>query len=81
MNNKLPECYSTMKPKLPEIIEHYEIRNPVFQHPAIKHKFAKNVLQFCFIKHINEVHCFSMMSEKMERTSFYSFKVLIKQTS
>ena len=42
MNNKLPECFSTIKPKLPEILEHYEIRNPVFHLPAIKHKFEEN---------------------------------------
>ena len=53
MNSKLPECFSTIKPKLPEIIEHYEIRNPVFHLPAIKHKFAENVLQYCLIKQIN----------------------------
>ena len=78
MNNKLPECFSIMKPKLPVIIQHYEIRNPVFYLPAIKHKFAENVLQYCLIKHINEEHCFSMMSDKVQRTSFYSFKVFIK---
>ena len=44
MNNKLPKCFTTNKPKLPVITEHYEIRNPVFHLPAIKHKFA-------------EVHC------------------------
>ena len=78
MNNKLPECFSTIKPKLPEIIEHYEIRNPVFHLPAIKHKFAENLLQYCLIKQINEEHCFSMMSDKVQRTSFYSFKVFLK---
>ena len=78
MNNKLPECFSTIKPKLPEIIEHYEIRNPVFHLPAIKHKFAENLLQYCLIKQINEEHCFSMMSDKVQMTSFYSFKVFLK---
>ena len=78
MNNKLPECFSTMKPKLPVIIQHYEIRNPVFYLPAIKHKFAENLLQYCLIKHINEEHCFSMISDKVQGTSLYSFKVFIK---
>ena len=40
--NKLPACFSTLKPRLPEIVEHYEIRNPVFHLPAIKHNFAEN---------------------------------------
>ena len=64
-----------IKPKLPEIIKHYEIRNPVFHLPAIKLKFAENLLQYCLIKQINEEHCFSMMLDKVEMTSFYSFKV------
>ena len=74
MNNKSPECISIIKPKLPEIIEHSEIRNPVFHIPAIKHKFVENVLQYCLIKHTNEEHSFSMM----QRTIFYSFKLFIK---
>ena len=78
MNNKLPECFSTIKPKLPEILEHYEIRNPVSHLPAIKHKLAENLLQYCLIKQINEEHCFSMMTDKVQRTSFYSFKVFLK---
>ena len=78
INNKLPACFSTLKPRLPEIVEHYEIRNPVFHLPAIKHKFAENSLQYCVIKLINEEHSFSMMSDKVEKTSFYSFKVFIK---
>ena len=78
MNNKFPECFSTIKPKLPEIIEHYEIRNPVFHLTAIKHEFIENVLQCYLLKQINEEHCFSMMSDKVQRTSFYSFQVFIK---
>ena len=78
MINKLSECFSTIKPKLPEIIEHYEIRNPVFHLPAIKNKFAENLLQYCLIKQINEEHCFNMMSDKVQRTSFYSFNVFLK---
>ena len=81
MNNKLPECFSTMKPKLPVIIQHYEIRNPVFHFPAIKYKFAENVLQYCLIKHNNEEHCFSMISDKLQRTSLYSFKGFYKAQS
>ena len=54
INNKLPECFSTLKSRFPEIVEHYEIRNPVFHLPAIKHKFAENLLQYCLIKLINE---------------------------
>ena len=64
-----------MKPKLPVIIQHYELRNPVFHLPAIKHKFAEKLLQYCLIKHINEKHCFSMMSDKVQRTSLLLHKL------
>ena len=58
MNNKLPKCFSKIKPSLPVITEHYEIRNPVFHLPAIKHKFAESSLQYCLIELINEQNCF-----------------------
>ena len=79
MNNKLPKCFSTIKPNLPVITEHYEIRNPVFHLPAIKHKFAESSLQYCLIKLINEQNCFNEMTDKMQRTSIYSFKFFLKQ--
>ena len=40
MNNKLSEYFSFVKPVLPVVTERYEIRNPLFYAPAIKHKFA-----------------------------------------
>ena len=79
MNNKLPKCFSTIKPKLPVITGNYEIRNPVFHLPAIKHKFAESLLQHCLIKLINEQNCFNEMTDKVSRTSIYSFKVFLKQ--
>ena len=77
MNNKLPACFSTLKPRLPEITEHYEIRNPVFHLPAIKHKFAENSLQYCLTKLINEEHSFSMMSDKVEKHRFIVLRYLL----
>ena len=79
MNNKLPKCFSTIKPNLPVITEHYEVRNPVFHLPVIKHKFAESSLQYCLIKLINEQNCFNEMTDKVQRTSIYSFKVFLKQ--
>ena len=75
MNNKLPKCCSTIKPNLSVITEHYEIRNPVFHLPAIKHKFTESSLQYCLIK----LQCFNEMTDKVQRTSMYSFKVFLKQ--
>ena len=81
MNNKLPKCFSTIKPNLPVITEHYEIRNPVFHLPAIKHKFAESSLQYCLIKLINEQNCFNEMTDKVQRTSIYSFKEFLNRES
>ena len=63
----------TIKPKLPIITEHYEIRN-VFHLPTIK-----SSLQYCLIKLINEQNCFNEMTDKVQRTSIYSFKVFLEQ--
>ena len=35
-----------MKPVLPTATERYEIRNPLFHTPAIKHKFAECSFQY-----------------------------------
>ena len=45
----------------------------------IKHKFAESSLQYCLIKLINEQNCFNEMTDKVQRTSIYSFKVFLKQ--
>ena len=81
MNNKLPKCFSKIKPKLPEITEHYEIRNPVFHLPAIKHKFAESSLQYCLIELINEQNCFNEMTDKVQRTSIYCLMFFLNRES
>ena len=76
--HKLPEHFSFLKPVLPAITERYEIRNPSFHAPAIKHKFAKCSLQYCLINQLNSEICFALLSDKVKTNSFYSFKVFIK---
>ena len=78
MNNKLPEYFSFMKPVLPVATERYEIRNPSFHAPAIKHKFAECSLQYCLINQLNSENCFTLLTNKVSSSSFYSFKVFIK---
>ena len=78
MNNKLPEYFSFMKPVLPTATEHYEIRNPSFHTPAIKHKFAECSLQYCLINQRNSENCFALLTDKVSMNSFYSFKVFVK---
>ena len=61
MNNKLPEYFSFMKPVLPTATERYEIRNPSFHTPAIKHKFAECSLQYCLINQLNSENCSALL--------------------
>ena len=81
MNNKLPEYFPFMKPVLPVVTERYEIRNPSFHTPAIKHKFAECSLQFCLITQLNSENCFALLTDKVSTNSFYSFKVLLRVES
>ena len=70
MNNKLPEHFSFMKPVLPAVTEHYEIRNPLFHAPAIKHKFTECSLQYCLINQLNSENCFALLTDKVSTNSF-----------
>ena len=78
MNNKLPEYFSFMKPVLPTATERYEIRNPSFHTPAIKHKIAECSLQYCLINQLNSENCFAQLTDKVSMNSFYSFKIFVK---
>ena len=78
MNNKLPEYFSFRKPVLPTVTERYEIRNPLFHTPAIKHKFAECSLQYFLINQLNSENCFAQLTDKVSTNSFYSFKVFVK---
>ena len=57
MNNKLPGYFYFMKPVLPVVTERYEIGNPSFHEPAIKHKFTECSLQYCLINQQNSNNC------------------------
>ena len=78
MNNKLPEYFSFLKPVLPTATECYEIRNPSFHTPAIKHKFAECSFQYCLINQLNSKNVFALLTDKMSMNSFYSFNVFVK---
>ena len=47
MNNQLPIYFSVMKPVLPQICSRYEVRNPVFHLPDIRHSLLNN--QFAIV--------------------------------
>ena len=67
-----------MKPVLKVVTERYEIRSPSFHAPAIKHKFAECSLQYCLINQLNSENGLALLTDKVSRNSFYSFKVFIK---
>ena len=78
MNNKLPDCVTSIKPVMPAVTERYEIRNPSFHTPTIKPTFAECSLHYCLIKQLNSKNCLTLLTDKVNMNSFYSFKVLIK---
>ena len=78
MNNKLPECFTSMKPVMSAVTERYEIRNPSLHIPTIKHEFAECSLHYCLIKQLNSENCPTLLTDKVNMNSFYSFKVFIK---
>ena len=41
-----------MKPTLPQVCTRYEIRNPVYYLPNVRHTFAEQSLRYCLIKHL-----------------------------
>ena len=45
--------FSVMKPVLPQICSRYEVRNPVFHLPDIRHSFAEQSIHYCLIKQLN----------------------------
>ena len=78
MNNKLQDCFTSMKPVMPAVTERYEIRNTSFHTTTIKHKFAKCSLHYCLIKHLNSENCLTLLTENMNINSFYSFNLFVK---
>ena len=78
MKNRLPEYFSFVKPVFPTETKRYEIRNPTFHTPAIKHKFAECSLQYCRINQLSSENCFALLTDKVSMNSFYSFKVFVK---
>ena len=75
---QIARIFSFIKPVLPVATERYEIQNPLFHAPAIKHKFAECSLQYCLINQLNSEICFALLTNKVSTNSFYSFKVFIK---
>ena len=67
-----------MKPNVPVICDHYNVRNPKFHLPAIKHDFAKQLIQYCLIKLLNEDENISKIADKVFEQTFCMFKSTLK---
>ena len=70
-NNLLP-------PNLPVICNHYNVQNPKFHLPLIKQEYAKQLLQYCLIKLLNEEENASQIAYKEGEQPFCTFKSVIK---
>ena len=64
-----------MKPPLPQVCTHYDIRSPVFHLPDIRHSFAEQSIRYCLIKRLNAEN---NRMDIVHNTSFYYFKRNIK---
>ena len=78
MNNQLPIYFSVMKPVLPQICSRYEVRNPVFHLPHIRHSFADQSIRCCLIKQLNAENGSTITTGMVHTSSFPSYKYHIK---
>ena len=60
-----------MKPPLPQVCTHYDIRSPVFHLPDIRHSFAEQSIRYCLIKRLNAE---KSRMDIVHITSFYNLK-------
>ena len=75
MNNQLPIYFELIKPPLPQVCTHYDIRSPGFHLPDIRHSFAEQSIRYCIIKRLNAE---KSRMHFVQNTSFYNFKMNIK---
>ena len=75
MSDQLPAYFTVMKPTLPQVCTRYEIRNPVYHLPNVRHTFAEQSLRYCLIKHLNMEGGYT---DLVHSTSFINYKIIIK---
>ena len=68
-----------MKPVVPIICTRYEIRNPVFHLPTIRHSFGKQSIGYCLIKQLNAEEGSTLTTNMVHTESFLMYKFLIKR--
>ena len=75
MNNQLPIYFSVMKSVLPQICSRYEVRNPVFHLPDIRHSFAEQSIRYCLIKQLNTENGSTITTGMVHTSSFPSYNI------
>ena len=78
MNDLLPPYFNYMKPNVPVICDHYNVRNAKFHFPVIKHGFAKQLIQYCLIKLLNKDDNISKIADMVFEPTFCMFKSILK---
>ena len=79
MNNSLPSYFNIMKPSIPQVCNHYQIRRPRFHPPGINHEYAEQLLEYQLTKVLNAIGSF-VYTTKVQTHSFTGFKMFIKNT-
>ena len=67
-----------MKPVLPQICSRYEVQNPVFHLPDIRHSFAEQSIRYCLIRQLNAENSSTITTGMVHTSSFPSYKYHIK---
>ena len=74
----LPPYFNYTKPYLPVICSYYNVRNSKFHLPVMKHEIAKQLLQYCLTKLLNEDQNASEIVYKVSEQPFCTFKSVMK---
>ena len=60
------------------VCDHYNVRNPKFYLPVIKHDFAKQLIHYCLLKLLNENDNILKIAYKVFEQTFCMFKSILK---
>ena len=75
MYSQLAIYFELIKPPLPQVCTHYNIRGPVFHLPDIRHFFSEQTIRYCLIKRFNPE---KSRMDIIHNSPLYNFKINIK---
>ena len=79
MNNMLPPYFNMLKPSMPVVCDYYGVCNPKIHLPTIRHDFAKQLVQYCLIKLLNNDNEYTTLNKsKIYTQTFFTFKLNLK---